>query len=60
MGEEGRKEEGQTGRVPTHPPTCTSKQDFGRTIRGKGGSPAPDKGHDRLAARCSVELCVLP
>ena len=34
------------------------EQDFGRTIRGTGvrwGSPAPDKGHDRLAARCTVD-----
>ena len=40
------------------------EQDFGRTIRGdRWGSPAPDKGHDRLAARCTVDshaLCGPP
>ena len=32
------------------------EQDFGRTNQGdRWGSPAPDKGHDRLAARCTVD-----
>ena len=35
-------------------PTCTSRILEGRS-GGQVGSPAPDKGHDRLAARCTVE-----
>ena len=35
----------------------TNEQDFGRTINQghRWGSPAPDKGNDRLAARCTVD-----
>ena len=38
---------GEEDRVPT----CTSRILEGRS-GGQVGSPAPDKGHDRLAARC--------
>ena len=34
--------------------TCTSRILEGRS-GGQVGSPAPDKGHDRLAARCTVD-----
>ena len=41
---------GEEDRVPT----CTSRILEGRS-GGQVGSPAPDKGHDRLAARCTVD-----
>ena len=44
----GREEDRVTDRDGPH----LHEQDFGTSIRGTGGSPAPDKGHDRLAARC--------
>ena len=34
--------------------TCTSRFSEGRS-GAQVGSPAPDKGHDRLAARCTVD-----
>ena len=43
---DGRKGGGQGDRDGPH----LHEQDFGTSIRGTGGSPAPDKGHDRLAA----------